>query len=405
MSNDKLLAFQLQLSALDALELAWVYFTPEFEAQFLSRRAAQALYITNRHEIGQYQSVLAPLASLAEILSKKRPDASWLEGTRHFEGVNIAELTLETADARSIPVLAFAKTFLVRVATEEGTGVPGYIVVFHDLSILEPFFKTIEQSRRLRTLLVLTASVLGRPIDFESVKDGSDKAIRSAEAEFFRMLPNAFDAVAQADLMTSVRLAIDIVDPLLVPTAKVLVDVRTSAILSISRPNFLRIMCHLLLEAADFVGPFGTTCVRGTLLPIGDADSGTEEHVAEILLRAERKTDIPLNASPLELYIYRRYMPLHYKVGMQERDERRTQGMIAASTASSTGQPASPQTARWSLHVGTNTVVPMDALTPNVRMAAYIAKLCDISLELRRVNIDVMEIIARIPMEGKQIGR
>ena len=121
--------------------------------------------------------------------------------------------------------------------------------------------------------------------------------------------------MAGCDVLKELSLAVDIVDPMIVPSSKIIVLARSSALLNIARPVCLRLLAHLLLEATDFGGPFGRTTVDGTMLT-----AVQKPPLGEYTLRisADRKDELPIEASPLEVYLYRRYVPSQYRVSMSD---------------------------------------------------------------------------------------
>ena len=385
MSNAASDSEQIELGALDALDLPFLYVDSKGSARFLSSRAAQLLGLRERRDFSQNLALLQPLLDLA---AKNSVTGSVSLRRAQSMSQNVAELLLYAADKHCFNALAFTKPLSVvgraplapvdgiqpssLSPSAEAAAKAGTAVIFHDLSIFEPFFHTIEQSRRNRAVLVLGSSLFGRSLLYTSSGSDTVSVYQAIEENFFKNHPSQHENVMQTDLLRGLSIAVDIVDPLLLPSAKLLLDVKTSVLLRISLPNFLRIVSHMILEASDFVGPFGICKLRASVEQDTNVPGGG--HRVSITVSAERKAAIPYEATPLELYIYRRFMPLYYKVTVAE-----LQSSAETPKEGTTG----------------NVNLADEQLSENINICQQIARQCNVPLEIIHPQQDILLLSAK----------
>lgn len=360
--QESLVELQLQLSALDCLEQAFVYLGQDGEARFLSSRGARLLDIRERHDLAKHKELLTPLIALARPLLGS--DGQRTASAKLGAPPEVKELNLTALNGRVFEALAFARPLSI-----SGSDIDGAVVLFQDVTLFRPFFHSIEQSRRHRAIIVMVSSFLGRSALVDGRGNDLLTSYKTAERDFFRKAPSVAGETAQTELQTALSTAIDIVDPLLPSSAKIVSDAKTTALLSISEPNFLRIICHLLLEAGDFIGPSGATSIKSAVHSQAKVDDRSPETSNQVVLsfHAERREELRLDANPLELYFYRRYMPVHYKISLAE-----------DTSDESSGQQFQD------VHFGANATVAQDSLSENLRIAGHLATACGESLQVKR---------------------
>ncbi len=345
---------------LDAFEQAFVFLDEDNQALFLSAKACRLLEIRRGEDLNQHQAVLEPLLEFSEKSRKIR--------SRHVLDASPAndifeECELSTASGRSFHAVVFSRPF------EFADFPDATIVVFHDLTVLDPFLKAIEQSRKNRALLLLASCHVGRNLLFDHQGKDLSTQYENLESEFFKSVSSTSGDWMKADLLSCLSTAVDIIDPLVVSSAKIVSEARTSALLGISQPNCLRILGHLLLEASDFVGPFGKIVLKADL---------RKNNTAEVSLFAHRHTAIPLDASPLDLYVFRRYMPVQYKV--------------------STVEDSQSSQAFEGLQFGTGSEVPGEIRSENINIVAKIAKNCSCELMIKHPKTELLVLSVSFPL-------
>ena len=345
------------LSQFDAIEQPLLFLDANHKPFYLSAKAARLLEIRGRTSLSEYAETLAPLITLGAAPTKRYKRYELREHDALSWGVQ--EIDLKTPSERHVRVLAFARPISF-TEDEHGT-----VVVFHDLSVIEPFLRAIDQSRKNRAFLVLTSSYLGRPLTTDQTGKDLTANHEIMEREFFKSINQLDENRMNADLLTSISTAVDIVDPFIVSSAKMLVDAKMPALLRISQPNFLRIVAHILLESADFVGPYGTIRIKSQL---------TSEGEAEISFLAEKATELPLEAGALDLYLYRRYMPLHYRVSLmsENSDSQRFRNT----------------------HFGFGAEIADQSLSENLTIVASLAKKCGVPLQIKRPKNETLVLCA-----------
>ena len=374
-----------ELQNLDSLDLPFIYFDPGLKADFISARAASCLSIRHRTQLELYSRILAPLQGFARQClgaALSRPFNAGLNQGREF-----SELALATAEGRQLSAFAYSSPLRISKCFSEQETEEGIVVVFYELTYLEPFLRTIEQSRKNRAIIVLASSIVGKPLALELDSTNLIKQYQAAEeklggqSSFHPALSS--DQSSRTDFLNALGTAVDIVDPLLAPNAKIIIQARTAALLSISTANFLRLTSHFLLEASDFVGPFGDTKVNAA---IKEKKIQTQEgvtaayHILELEISARRQSSLPLNAPGWELFFYRRYMPLYYKV-----------------TLAKTSLPDAGMQSREVL-LGADSEQSGLTFSDNLRIASHIARLCQVTFSLARPEPDMLKLTAQFQL-------
>lgn len=347
-------------SRLDAFEQAFVFLDDENQARFLSAKASRLLEIRRGEDLSTHQAVLEPLLNF-NLKAKKRSSPQSFASPQGNEFIE--ECSVTTTSGRCFQAVAFSRAFEFPDFPE------ARIVVFHDLSVLNPFLKAIEQSRKNRALILLASAHLGRNLLFDHQGKDLSAEYENLEGAFFKILSSPSADLMNADLLTCLSTAVDIIDPLVSSSAKIVSEARTSALLGISQPNCLRILGHVLLEASDFVGPFGRISLKAEL---------TKNNTAEVSLFAQRHTAVPLDASPLDLYVFRRYMPVQYKV---------------------TTVDEAPRTGAFEgVQFGTESVVPGELRSENINIASKIAKSCSCELMIKHPKAELLVLSLSFPL-------
>lgn len=308
----------VRLSSLDMLDLPLLLLDGNNQPQFLSSRAATILRIRNRGQLSAAHEALAPLIELSRT-HRAAAQVDRLSRVTTLAPKIGSELQLTADDGRVVSVLAYVRPFTVFTMSgelqsegEAGTtdDIPGTVVIFHDLTPLDPLIRIVDHTRKTRGLVV--ESLVSSP----RMPAGSPTTAPSAADT----LPNPPRATT-TELLSGLTQAIDIVDPLVVSSAKIRLDTTTPALLAVNPISFHRIVAHLILEAVDFGGPYGRTRVRAALA-LEDGPDGRPVQAAtsvQVLVIAERHLTIPLETSPLEVYFLRKALPTDYRVATSDR--------------------------------------------------------------------------------------
>lgn len=303
----------VRLSSLDMLDLPLLLLDAQNLPQFLSSRAATILRIRNRGQLAGAQQVLEPLIELSRA-HRATAQVDRLSRVTTLAPKIGSELQLTTEDGRVVSVLAYVRPFTVfamGVDTEPGSDdIPGSVVIFHDLTPLDPLIRIVDHTRKTRGLVV--ESLVSSP----RMPAGSPTVAPTGAIE-----PSRPAAPSTTELLSGLTHAIDIVDPLVVSSAKILLDTTTPALLAVNPISFHRIVAHLILEAVDFGGPYGRTRVRAALA-LEEGPDGRPLQAAtnvQVLVIAERHLNIPVETSPLEVYFLRKALPTDYRVATSDR--------------------------------------------------------------------------------------
>ena len=333
------------------MDVAAIVFNSAKQAVFINPRAALALDIRNRMSTELYSTVLSQFANCIEDYRSQSNHS-----LDEFRYIPAQELSIETESRRRIVVLIRVGRVDLRPFSDEAFTEPYYVVSFYELTMLEPFFHMLSQARKNRSLLV---------------SEACEKENRSSEN-------------GNTELLKALTLAIELVDALVLPNIKILLDVKVPALLSISVVDFLRIISHLLLEAADYVGPFGVISVSTVIQD--DSSHYQDVKSVDIIIRAERKYMLSLDSPSWELYLYKKYMPVHYKV--QSKDW--------SNISSEHLEPHDSPTLE--IHLGQNTAVASQLITDNMKIVVNLIRNSSIFVELKRTAANELLITAHFPL-------
>lgn len=321
-------ALRTRLAPFDALELAFVYLDVAFQPRYLSTQAAKLLMVRNRNELELLLPLLDPIISFAKSANGKLRSAGTFSGLnrellRPGGSAPSEELRLTTTDDRPLTVLGHCHAITAQqlfggragdASAEPGpeeTFGNGSVVVLHNLAPYQPLLRVVEQQRRARALIVLAFAELDTP-SMTPTLDDLAKARMRRDAIRSDELDAPAGTRAPLDLLAFITRSVDIVDSLVASDHKITIEMPTSVLLDVPRVPAVRLLCHLLFEAVDFSGPFGKTRVKSVLrMKHGSAPDGVQ-----IGIFAERRWEIPGDASPLERYLYRKSLPVEYRVAV-----------------------------------------------------------------------------------------
>ncbi|MFN8389332.1 MAG: hypothetical protein U0136_03480 [Bdellovibrionota bacterium] len=353
--------FRFEPAALDSLGLSLLLFDDQLAPMFLSSRAAQQFGVRDRTDLAPFESIFQPLRNLARASRDAR--SSQLPESKQ----RIEEAFLQTTDGRKQTVLALARE--VEIVLDEKP-ILGTVVVFYDLTVLQPFVMALEQARKIRPTLILASALVGRALS----EVNAEELLQISQSQANES-PGALDSRLQlrsqsTDLLTSLTLGIEIVDRLMPQTFRIALDVTTSALLALSRPAFLRVLCHTLLEAGDFAGPYGKARL-GAFIKRPDASEGPKKPPAalQILVLAQRFEPPAVDAHPLDLYIFRKCIPSNYRITRSRQEKDAANSLSAEEQIFFEKQIGKEALQRLPASVS----VPEELFSENLRIASHIA--------------------------------
>ena len=423
MSSSGLLIAQLRnrLAPFDALDLAFIFFDQHHTPLYLSSRAAKLLMVRNRNEIELVAPLLEPVVDFVRAATGGSSIGNGVakEILRAGQGGRPPqEIDLTTTDDRPLRVLAQCHPMRFpsdseadgRAASGDAQAARptlpnGNFVVIHDLAPYQPLLRMLDQQRRARPLIVLAFAELETSALAPSVEEvvrvlaardtGKKKERPHADLNSGDEAGSVASAGAHAkttDLLSLITRAVEIVDSLVVSSHKLTVEVGTSALLEIPPVSAVRLLCHLLFEAADFSGPFGKTKVKA-VMRAGQGD----DSVSQIGIFAQRRWDIPGDASAIERYLYRKSVPVEYRVAvtaesLSGEELTQTETLFAEMT---------PLEGSGSRNIK---VVAEETLSENLRIAVQLGREmhCEIrtallSQDLLAFSIQVPLVLSKIP--------
>jgi hypothetical protein len=335
---------QSELNFLEKLDFAILFLNEHLIPEYLTSKGAKILGIKNRFELTDHVELLDPLTEIAARFKKFNPSNHNMSS----EQKTIRELSIKTIDGIQIGVIAYA----INCRTE---GFPYYAVFFHTINSFEPFFTMVEQIRNARSML----------IDSSNIENSST-----------------------TDLMRAMTCALNITDKLISSTVSITLDIKTSALLAVERSIFVRIISHLLVEAADFLGSSGKIKIKTT---IGSKQSGNlssntkEDSFAEIVIFAQKEKEINSGYDLLETYIRNRCLPSHYHVTIA--DEEPTIKQLQ------TGEQAYKLTSASS-----NISIAPETYSDDLNIATLLAKESNVELQIRRPDSRLLVFYCQFPL-------
>lgn len=292
------------LAALEQLEHAFVLIAESYAPIYISRRAALLLGIRDRSDPTSSLPLFHELLNVTK-LAARRSRTNSLGASR---APLVRRVTLRSETGRIFDAIAHPRQVSGPdwcVAGQQGA----YLVSFRDTSYLESFFHMLEASRRLRPMLIFASCVSGR--DINSIHATGESVLKSIIAD---------EDLPVADLLQNITRAVDIVDPLVPPSIKIVIELKQAVLLQIPAMRFTRMIAHLLLEGADFIGLNGEIRLRMETAAKKDSASGEYSTGVGVLIAATRMplaVDCP---DTLDNYIMRRLLPNTHKVTVADNE-------------------------------------------------------------------------------------
>ncbi len=283
------------LQCFDALDLPMLLLDSKNTPIFLTARGASVLGIENRAFLEQYKETLNPFITLLE--SVKRPYVP----ITHAQKI-MREIELTTADGRLKTILA------TRNPLKEGSA--GSVILFFETALFEPFLETLQLSFRNRSFHLLVSSLLGKKLELTD-SSLSEQLIKASK----EVIEHGKED--RAELLSLLTSALEIVDPLVSGKINIVLDLKTSALIKVNKTVFLRLISHLLIEAADFLGLNGKIKIKGTF-PV--TQTSTRGNTLELMITAQKGTEISEELDLLQLILSRHLLSPRYHVSITDEE-------------------------------------------------------------------------------------
>jgi hypothetical protein len=194
-----------------------------------------------------------------------------------------------------------------------------------------------------------------------------------------------------------------LVDQMIVSSTKMLLDVKTSALIACGRKDAIRILSHLLLDAADFVGPGGAVKVRlaldGTETPkrrVRDRDSDEDTTpCAEVVVLAERPNTTRSLLGPFEHFLHHLVLPNSYRVSVRDGEltERETKDLPLKGLLHQ----------RLTESALSRNQVTEETLSENLRIAYPLAERAGATILVRPLQHNLLTLSVRFPLSGSAV--
>lgn len=375
----------IPLTALDALDLPFVVFDDGYRPRSLSASAARILEIQTRHHLDPHEATLQPLTELC-LASRKRGDKGSLIPDS-IGGTTV--VSLMTTANRSFSALAYCR--MIQGVTAPGTEeeqllhkIP--LVLFHPLDALEPFLHLVEQTRRTRALSVLAGSELEHR--FTLTADDAPQSRVDAATDLSKVLTNT----------------VALVDQMIVSSTKMLLDIKTSALIACGRRDAIRILAHLLLDGADFAGPGGAVKVRLALDSVEQPKRRVRERdisdelstpCAEVVVLSERPNTTRSLLGPFEHFLHHLVVPNNYRVSVRDGEHaaRETKDLPLKGLLHQ----------RYSASALSRNTVTQETLSENLRIAHLLAERSAATILVRPLQHNLLTLSVRFPLSGSAL--
>lgn len=281
---------------LDSLDLSFVVCGVDGEPKFLSSAGARLLHIRERDRLEIHGETLEPFRLLAARIRAAGK-------THPFEPSpdRVEELNIHCGDGRSLRVVASGRVV-------EASGDESAVLLFSDIAVADLLLRTLASFQRSRQALVLTSVVARKPVGEVSVDD-----LRNAS----QYLANEFTQGGtrrklqrlRCDLVAALIRAIDTVDPLLPDAFRILNEATLPLLVCATETMWIRLLVHLLLEAADYGGAFGRVRIAAQVRP-------TTGQARTVMLGflVERGPAEIIGGAPIHRYLARKLRPTLYAV-------------------------------------------------------------------------------------------
>ena len=231
------------------------------------------------------------------------------------------EICLECADKQLISVLVSVVCIASPNSSEQQESI--FIAMLYDLSIIEPLITGLESIRRLRPFVVSTSCLTGKSFA-DVMRDSLNSHTYGTKTH--NAIRHSQELSLVTDLQQVLNDSINIAEPMFTTATKLLVDVRSSALLAIQEIDARELFCYILLEAADFVSPHGIIEISAKIPKTTQSQSSpqnasqklirenvTAETYVNISVSCHKKLESFRKLGQIEQYILRRVFPKHYK--------------------------------------------------------------------------------------------
>lgn len=293
------------LAALENLDQAFVLLDEALAPIYLSRHAALLLGVSDRSRPDEHVTLFHELLNVTKLAARRQKSRA----IAHNHAPLVRHVTLRSATGRNFDALANPRPVSGpqwNVGGREGA----FLICIRDTSCLEAFAHMLEQTRRLRPLLIFASCVTGQ--DLRAVHASSEKMLRNLIVD---------DDVPVADLLQNVSRAVEVADPLVPPNVKIVLELRQAVLLRVSALRVTRLIAHLIVEGADFIGLHGEIRLRMEQ-PKKQEKRTVSDSPAEIgILVAATRHPLALNSpDALDNYILRRMLPHHHRVTVADEE-------------------------------------------------------------------------------------
>ncbi|MCB0344846.1 MAG: hypothetical protein KDD66_07005, partial [Bdellovibrionales bacterium] len=361
------------LTALEQLDHAFVLIANNFVPIYLSRRAALLLGIRDRSEPANYLNLFHELLNVTK-LAARRSSTNLLATAK---APLVRRVTLRSETGRVFDAIAHPKAVSGadwKIGEHQGA----HLLSFRDTSYLESFFHMLEQSRRLRPMLIFASCVSGR--DINSIHASGESVLRSLIAD---------DDVPVADLQQNISRAVDIADPLVPPSVKIVIEMKSAVLLQIPAMRFTRLIAHMILEGADFIGLNGEIRLRMEETKTSEKRaSGEHSTSVGVLIAATRKPLAIDSPDMLDNYILRRLLPNMHKVTVSDNE----------STGVAVSLHDVSRKHGVKLREETNHAVSPESLSENGTICLKLAEEVGASVSFKKPNDNVLALHLKLPL-------
>jgi len=376
-------------SIADQLDMPLLLVDKENCPIFLSTTGAGILQIKNREQLQEHQATLKPLLTLAA--ESKRRQITQSQGNLATPNNRIHEITLTATDGRAFPGIGFTREIQLD-NSQKGSPAVSDAVIFYDVSHLEPVYKMINNSRLVRSYLIHCAAQYGANLG--SIQGSSLNLGSELHASILKTLENSA-AQTPVDLLSLITSVVEIVDPMLITTVSINTEVKTSALLSVDPVQVTKLLCHLLTEAADFVGAAGKIKLRAVLKILSSQrakkKAQSETKFSEIVILAHRTSDTPRTLHPIESHLFRRSFPRQYRVTIGDSN---SSNLVPSADLLNGIVPGEGQKNSF----GNSTSLSEEAFSDNLRIASNIAKSAKLPFQVRRLRDDLLALYLPLPL-------
>ncbi|MCB0359823.1 MAG: hypothetical protein KDD44_09310 [Bdellovibrionales bacterium] len=379
------------IQTLEAVDAAFMVVDSTMQPCYLSPRACRLLEIEDRSQYRSYANRFHELLNLTSTFARRSPSCPVAAGGKN---PSIRRLRFSLGAGRGAEVVAQVQAIsgpLWQLSEDD----LAYLVLIRDVHYVSFLESSLMHHRKLRPLIVWSAASMGAATltsrsSVESWVERSLERDRESNGDGSQTFVADFTAV----LADALRIA----DELIPPTIRVRVDAPVSVLVRAQPLALVRLLAHLVLEAADFDGLQGEVRIKTAIPPRAPSDTAPRDRHVDVVICGERAPTMLDNAPHIDRYLAHHYLAAPKKVTVADGDP----ALQKLANGERTFERLTDN--EQLLHrVPECSSLSPEALSNNARIADALSLFCGADLFFRRPTEDVFLMHLLLPLSESPV--